>query len=253
MNSFKGFYVKKNDDVKYDIEFSLVDSSQSIPEKHKILYSEVERTKSNIIKIFERDINSLEKYFHMLLSLAQAGLSGENSTPELSLIALENLKNDILIVEGQKFKTKYIQKLGLNAFFNFILCFIFLQLLIYFNINNYNKLPLIFSGAMIGSWLSFGIRKLEITFEDLVSFEKDLMPCQIRLIFIGIISVIFGMIIDSKLINLSIANTSIDILFLKNETTVLFGILCGILDKNLAINLYQKSHSILNISEKGKS
>lgn len=253
MNLFKGFYVKKNDVAKYDIEFSLQDPSQDIPEKYKLLYSQVEKTKSNIIKIFEKDINSLEKYFDMLLSLAQAGLAGENSTPEISLIALENLKNDILIVEGQKFKTKYIEKLGLNALINFILCFICLQILNFFNINNYNKLPLIFSGAMIGSWLSFGIRKLEITFEDLVSFEKDLMPCQVRLIFIGIISVIFGMVIDSKLINLSIGNTSIDILFLKNETTVLFGILCGILDKNLAINLYQKSHSILNISEKGKS
>lgn len=252
MNSFKGFYVKKNDNSPFDIEFSLQDPSQQIPDNYKVLYSQIEKTKANLIKIFEFDLDNLEKYFEMLLSLAQAGLAGEYSTPEISLLALENLKNDILIIEGQRFKTNYIQKLGKNALINMIIGFSILQISNNFDTTNFDKFILVFNGAMIGSWISFGIRKLEINFEDLVSFEKDLMPCQIRLFFIGIISIIFAMIIDNRLINISVGNMNLYTLFFKNETTVLFGILCGILDKNLAINLYQKSHNILNISEKGK-
>lgn len=252
MEQFKGFYVEENSKTPYDIVFSLQDSSQEIPPKYQLLYSEVERTKANIIKIFESNPQNLEKYFKMLLSLAQAGLAGENSTPQISLIALENLKNDILVIEGFKFKNAYIIKLGENAFINIFISYLVFLVFNILEIPNFNKYFFIFGGSMIGSWISFGIRKLEITFEDLVNFEKDLMTYQVRLIFVGIISIIFGMIIDNELITFSIGNIGLNTLLLKTETTLLFGILCGILDKNLAINLYQKSHDILNISQKGR-
>ncbi|MGL5724291.1 hypothetical protein [Cetobacterium sp.] len=252
MEKFKGFYVQKNANDEDDIEFSVQEPSQEIPKNYNELFSEVEKLRADIIKIFEKDKIGKEKYFQMLLTLAQAGLAGENSNPDLGLIALKSLKNDILTVEGQKFKTKYMISLGKNAAINAVI-----TLVLFFAMSNFFKFStikylLVFSGAMIGSWISFGIRKLDISFKDLVNFEKDLMPCQIRLIFIGIVSVIFAMLVNNNLIDISVSNFKLSTLFLKSETTLLFGILCGILDKNLAINLYEKSHNILNISSKGE-
>lgn len=238
---YKGFLVRENDEVPYDINFSLINSKCKIPKVVEELYVDIEKTISDLKMIFKNNEEELAKNFKLVLSLAQAGLAGENGNPYLAKKALENLKNDIIITFGAKLKTKYIKNLGIGVFI--FDCFI------YYIYNNYNltNYLLVFMGALIGSWVSFCIRKLDIKFNDLVHFEKDTMPFYIRLIFIGIVSIIFAMLLKNEIITIQFGKFSLSTFFETNEKHFLFGIICGITDIKLAINLYRRSENILNV------
>lgn len=247
-NQYMGFQVRKHDTIPYDINFSL-NSSGEVPKDAFELYKEIENMTSKLKKIFKNDKEELDRNFELLLSLAQAGLVKEIGNPKSAKQALENLKFDILTVQGKKLKSEYIRELGTAVFLNtVILTFVYLI----FKNEVFSKYILVFMGAMIGSWVSFCIRKLVINFDDLVNFEKDLMPFQPRLVFIGSIALIFAMLLNNDILSISFGTLSLKTFLVTVEKNILFGILCGILDMKLATNLYEKTELILNIKE-GKS
>lgn len=255
-NNFNGFFVCKNPNNEYDIEFSLQVPDQNVPKIFKKLYRQCEELKADLIKIFEKDEDKKKKYFEMLLTLSQAGLSGENADPILGLEALENLKNEIFTVEACHFKNRYMKKQGITAvIYIIILIFIYVSIVLInsfiapdfisdFDIKNY---ILVFIGSLIGNWISFGVRKLDITFKDLVNFESDGLEHHIRLIFIGLVSVIFTMILNAKFFSISFNKIDLISLLSAKESAILLGIILGLLDNKLAVNLYSKSSAILKI------
>lgn len=243
-NKYQGFIVEKNSEISYDIKFSLQNPERTPPNIDCELYHEIEEFNSKIKKIFTNDKEELERNFNLLLSLAQAGLVGKERNPKVAKQALNNLKYDILVSQGKKMKTKYIVGLGINS-----IIIISILTLLYFFLKEKSFVIyfLVSIGAIIGSWVSFCIRKLEITFDDLVNFEKDLMPFGIRIIFIGIVSLIFAMLLKNEILSISFGEFSLKNLLLSNEKCILFGILCGIMDTKLAVNLYKKTEIILNL------
>ncbi|MFR8990442.1 MAG: hypothetical protein ACLVH9_04665 [Fusobacterium sp.] len=246
-NKYQGFMVIENPDIPYDIKFSLINPNcRYVPKESAQLYYEIEKILSDLKVIFKDNDEELKKNFKLVLSLAQGGLAGRTGNPQMAKKSLNSLKNDILTVYGQKLKTKYIYNLGKTALFFDIITYI-----LYSTIPNptFKLYLIVLMGTFIGSWISFCIRKLEIKFDDLVHFEKDLMPYFIRLIFIGIVSVIFAMIINNEIITILFSDFSLKGFFLTKEKSLLFGILCGLVDIKLATNLYKKSEKILNIKE----
>lgn len=243
-NKYGGFIVEENKEIPYDIKFSLINPKNPPSDEACKLFYEIEETNSKIKKIFENDPKELKRNFKLLLSLAEAGLVGEVGNPKIAKQALKNLKYDILVGQGKKIKTKYITEFGKSGIYRIILLMI---LFFYFKEKSYSIYFLVAVGAIIGSWVSFCTRKLEIDFEDLVNFEKDLMPFNIRITFIGLVSVIFSMLLKNEILLVSFGEFSLKDLFLSNEKSVLFGILCGILDTRLAVNLYKKTELILSL------
>ena len=115
----QGYYIVSSNskNEKYDIRCELHPerAKNEVPDEQQKLYIEVENA-NNIIKslINSEDIVK-EKYFQKLLSLAQAGLVGETAQPNLALKSLIKLKEEMILIEGQRIKNSYMRKLGLFA------------------------------------------------------------------------------------------------------------------------------------------
>lgn len=122
------FIVYRNNNEKYDIRFDMIPNSKEISEIQQKLYIEAEYL-SNIIKSLHKTKDEIkEKYFNKLLSLSQVGLVGEFPQTLLSLKSLEKLKEEIVLVEGQRIKNIYMRDLGITAL---IITIIFLYFIFY--------------------------------------------------------------------------------------------------------------------------
>lgn len=240
----KGYFlIRENPNESFDILCEINESLDGeIPEPQALLYTEVESV-SNIIKSLNNtEEESKRKYFDKLLSLAQAGLTSENAQTQTAMIALEKLKEEIIIVEGRRIKNQYMIKLGIIAVIMALILFIISLLL---------KKPIIdmfaitWIGALVGTWISYGARKFEIKLEDLSIIEKDMMEPSIRLIYIGLCTVIFEMFLIAGIVEIKIGTiTTINI---QNDimTQFLLGIICGLVESKLGINVYNKAVSVI--------
>ncbi|HFE9682872.1 TPA: hypothetical protein ACGA31_001308 [Clostridium perfringens] len=241
------FYVFKNPDAEYDIVCSKNDEAcdGKIPEEQMVVYEMSE----DIAKVIRALINSSkqkkDEYFEKLLSNTQVGLVGKNAQPEIALKGLEKLKCDMIAGESGRIKNYYMMKLGIVA-----LSLIGISAFIVFIINNMqifylNKYFFTFQGAMVGAWISFGARKVELKFEELSIIEVDLLNPILRLIFIGTCSIILYLFFSCGIISFKVGSFTSEILPTSIEAQYLLGALCGLIEYKIAINIYNKADSII--------
>jgi hypothetical protein len=132
-------------------------------------------------------------YQDKLLGIAQIGLQTP-ADPNSARQYLEELRADILLREGPRVKNNYMKKLGVAA-----AALAAVSAVVYLVLRNnpqashllhaYRNLFVLLTGTMIGTWLSFGLRRPKIEFKDLSALEEDMMEPAVRLIFTGLIAI----------------------------------------------------------------
>lgn len=243
------FVVAQNKDEKFDIKCELHPeyAKETIPIVQESLYVEIENT-NNVIKSLhntKEDVKS--KYFNKLLTLSQAGLVGETAQPSLASKSLDRLKEEMILVEGQRIKNDYMKKLGIKVVILCCIAFALYLLFSYWKITNSIAMySLCFIGALIGTWVSFGARKFSITFEQLSLIEEDMMSPWIRLFYIGICSIIFLLFLNTQIINIGVGNVSTTTIAASNEIQITIGVLCGLIESKIGINIYKRAVNIIS-------
>jgi hypothetical protein len=139
----------------------------------------------------------------------------------------------VLAQEGPRIKNTYMKRLGAWA-----LASAALATIAYLVVNNnsqfshllyvYRNLFALWTGTMIGTWLSFGIRRPNITFKDLGAPEDDMVEPVVRLIFTGLISVTIAFAFVCKMVNVDIGNLSSGDLLIHGSSALLIGLLFGV-------------------------
>ncbi|OSA97797.1 UNVERIFIED_ORG: hypothetical protein B2H98_06950 [Clostridium botulinum] len=241
------FLVSKKQGSKYDIDCARIDEycKDGIPVEQHNLYCSVEDVAKVIrsLKMTNDDIKN--EYFSKLLTLSQAGLVGKNAQPELAMDSLEKLKAEMLVNESGRIKNKYMIHLGIAGVSIIALASILSLMFYHLGISYLNKYIFIFQGAMIGTWVSFGARKVELKFEELSIIEKDRLNPLIRLIFIGISSEILFLFINSEIVTFQVGNISSGNIANSVDLQVLLGVISGLLEYKLAIDVFNKANSII--------
>jgi len=242
------FTVHKNDKEEFDIVCALNPKRNESPtEDEQILYVQVEAA-NNIIKSLKSTKNDIkQKYFDKLLSLSQVGLVGDEmgSEPNMALKSIEKLKEEILINEGQRIKGKYMVQLGIVALIISVVLILCSSLIKYLYDADLFSFVLVWISSMIGSWISFGARKFEISFEELSVIEKDQMRPAIRLIYIGLTSIIFVLFLNSGIINIELGDLRLHDMYQNNELLAVIGVICGLVESKLGISIYNRAVSIV--------
>lgn len=246
----KGYFVvSSNPDEQFDINCSLHPeyAKETVPIDQETLYVEVEST-NNVIKSLHNTEDEVKtKYFNKLLSLAQAGLIGKTAQPRLALKSLNKLKDEMILIEGRRIKNDYMKKLGIEAFIFSIITFIAYLLFQYHETTQiFSMYFLAFIGALLGTWISFGARKFNITFDQLSLLEEDMMEPAIRLIYIGVCAIVFMLFLNIQLISFGIGNVSTLTIKENCEIQLSIGVLCGLIESKIGINIYQKAVNILS-------
>lgn len=243
------FVVYENKEEQFDIKCELHPeyAKETIPAEQETLYNEVESA-NNVIKSLHNTKDDIKtKYFRKLLSLAQAGLVGETAQSNLALKSLDKLKAEMILIEGQRIKNDYMKKLGGKAAILCILAFAVYLLCQYCEIlQPFSMYSLAFIGALLGTWISFGARKFNITFEQLSLLEEDMMEPWIRLLYIGICSIVFMLFLNTQLVTISVGGISTTTIKQSQEIQLSVGVLCGLIESKIGINIYQKAVNILS-------
>lgn len=242
------FIVSTNPDEEFDIKCELHPqlAKSPIPKKQGDLYLEMESTNNIIKSLHKTQIEVKKKYFDKLLSLTQVGLVGETAQPDIALISLEKLKEEIILIEGKRIKNDYMIALG-----KIVLVFVVIlgTFCFFLNKNKQNEISMYifcFIGALVGTWISFGARKLIITFEQLSLLEEDMMTPIVRLIYIGTCSMIFMLFLNTNIINLSIGSISTSMIKHNYELQLSIGVLCGLIESKIGVNIYKKAVQIMS-------
>lgn len=251
MNMSQGcFDVELNPKNKFDIKIKVVAqfAEEGIPEDQKRLYCEIENTISILESLHETDSDTKLRYFDKLESLAKAGLMTTSAQPELALMALESLKQEVLTNEGSRIKNSYMLKLGEYAICIAISFLIIIAIIRHSNPNN----PLLkylytFIGSMPGTWISFGVRKVDLSFEELSVIENDKVNPFIRLIFIGLSAMILVLFIDVGVVSFSFGGFNTDNISHSIKDALFLGVISGLIESKLAMSIFKKANNIMDL------
>jgi hypothetical protein len=192
-----------------------------------------------------------------LLGAAQVGLMQTPPDPDASRQALESLQMEVLVREGPRVKNGYMKVLGVSATVSGALAAI-----IYLMLRNnphfsqllyaYQNLFVLWTGTMIGTWLSFGLRRPKLAFKDLGALEDDMVEPGIRLIFTGLIAIIIAFIFGSGMVNVSIGGLNSANLLAHGSSALLIGMLLGVSEQALPGMLTKRaSQFVSEIGVKG--
>lgn len=98
---------------------------------------------------------------------------------------------------------------------------------------------------MVGAWLSFGTRKVVLSFYDLIRLEDDQIEPGLRLIFTGLLTHILLLMVATGVLDITVGTFHAFGFFASASVAFLFGAICGLSEKALPTALSQRASSIL--------
>jgi hypothetical protein len=191
-----------------------------------------------------------EDYQSKLLGIAQVGLQTP-ADPAVATAALDSLELGLLALEGPRVKNGYMKVLGMWA-----IGFAFAAAVIYFMSRWFvphdwllyavRNVFVLWVGTMIGTWLSFGIRRAILTLKDLSNLESDMVEPAIRLIFTGLIAETIGLIFICAMVNVDVGGLHSADLLNHGSRALLIGILLGVSEQALPGTLTRRASQFVS-------
>lgn len=234
-----------------DIHFQQVEltEGESVPESQLELRDEVDRAQTTLRLLFSADTGRFEEYFRSLLALAQLGLVGDSANPQLASRALTSLKNEVLAREGGRVKNQYMSKLGIASLLLGVPVIAVASLLVayYPEYREITGFLYLWGSCMAGVWLSFGARKVILTFDELAILEEDRLNPAIRLVFAGLLTTVVGLIISTDAIVLELGGLKASAFTMDTKIALLVGGFCGLSEQALSTKVAQHASDFLGL------
>lgn len=169
-----------------------------------------------------RDATRFRRYYVRIFRLAQVGLEGGDPVPKTALSELKTLKDSLIEDEGFGVKTRNISKLGETALMLSLPLAIAYFVLLVAGKGDIDKMLttlridrtvlanflILWIGCFTGVCLSYGIRTTTLTLTDLISPSPDRLPPSTRLLFIGTLTMLFGLLFTSGIVELKLGSYS---------------------------------------------
>jgi hypothetical protein len=268
MSSLGAFEVKLPDPEKnkgfgwQEIVFELTRYVIPVPPTQTKLRADIETTLSTLKAIFPDKNEEIRPkrmtvpqqryaaYQAELLGIAQTGLETP-ADPQSARQWLESLQADIVLREGPRIKNSYMTMLGVAA-----AILATALAIVYFVLRNnphlsnllhaYRNLFVLLIGTAIGTWLSFGLRRLRITFKDLAALEDDMMEPAMRLVFTGLIVITIAFIFATGMVNVSVGGLNSAQLLTNGSSALLIGLLLGVSEQALPNALTRRASQFVS-------
>ncbi len=245
---FRVFRDQKNQkDIHFE-QLKLPDG-ETIPEDQLELRDQVDKALTVIRMLFEDDSVLFEEYFRPLLALSQLGLVGDTANPSLAMRALRTLKEEIVSRQGGRIKNKYMIQLGKYSLLFGLppLVFGIFARQYFSSINAISSFMFLWAGCMAGVWLSFGVRKIALSFDELHIMEKDRLNPVVRLIFAGLLTVVIGLLLTTGAIVMEMGSLSTKSFYSSTQVALLVGLLCGLSEQGLSTKVSQHAGEFLKL------
>jgi hypothetical protein len=177
----------------------------------------------------------LDEYVRKLAGIGRLGLEGPHI--ELANLALDGLRSEFVAAEAGRIKNTYVRTLGLWAGIAAVAFFLFYGLVDVGFITSgfwsgHKAFLLAAAGAAIGTWLSFSIRRVTLSFDDLAILEEDLLDPGVRVIFVIALTIAVCLLFWTGATNIEIGNLKTS--HFVGATSFLVGVFAGISERALA-------------------
>jgi hypothetical protein len=197
-----------------------------------ILHDKNDKNEEALPKTMTANQHRYAAYQIKLLGIAETGLQTP-ADPNSARQPLEALQADILLREGPRVKNRYMKRLGVAA-----AALAAVSAVAYLVLRNnpqasdllyaYRNLFVLLTGTMIGTWLSFGLRRSKIVFKDLSALEEDMMEPAVRLIFTGLIAITIAFVFATGMVNVTVGGLNSAHLLANGSSALLIGMLLGV-------------------------
>ncbi len=225
----------------------------TISDKEENFIMDIENTLTTIKSLyFTMNKGIFIKYYDQLLKLTQVGLVGENPHLDLSKKALSQLKSDIVDKESGSIKNKYLFRLGRKVIIYFFVFFIIFKFLNHsyessnLDYKTFSNFSLLLCGTFIGVWISSTISKTQLKFEDLITIDSNQLIPDLRLIFTGLISIIFGLLLFKGIISIKLSNFAFEDFYNDSITSLLLGLIMGLNERIIGSSLIKRVDTIFD-------
>jgi len=179
----------------------------------------------------------LDEYLFALASIAEVGLMTHHpSQTSFAALALSGLKDEFVAREAAGVKNDYVFRLGFWGLVVVLICAacyvatgqsgIATDTVLY----RFRNFFLVASGAAIGTWLSFSLRRVVLTFDDLALLEEDRLNPGLRVIFMVALTSVVGLLFWTGAVAVDIGGLSSDFT-VSGSRALLIGALCGIAER----------------------
>jgi len=193
-----------------------------------------------------RAIRLQDQYVRKLVGIARLGLEGPHN--QLANLALDSLRGEFVAQEAGRVKNTYVRSLGVAAG---IAASLFLGL---YGFIEADKLTAPFwtvhkpfliagAGAAIGAWLSFSIRRVDLSFNDLAVLEEDRLDPSVRIVFVVGLTITACLLFWTKAMNIEIG--SLKTANFHGSTAFLVGLFSGIAERALATAISGRATSFV--------
>jgi hypothetical protein len=154
----------------------------------------------------------------------------------LGKLALKGFRDYFVTREAGYVKNSYVFALGVwsvSALVLSLLLYLLIPILpsIRDLIGNYRNFFLLFAGVSIGTWLSFALRRVVLSFSDLAVLEEDRLKPQYRILFMIALSLVIGFFYTHA-IEITIGGFKASMG--QGSAAFLIGALCGIAERTIA-------------------
>jgi len=190
----------------------------------------------------------LDKYVRDLKGIADVGL--KDGFVDMATLALASLKAEFVSLEAPRIKNDYVWNLGRWSA-GFALLALAVSLLSFGTVPELvflKPFAIASVGAAIGTWLSFSIRRVSLSFEQLAVPEEDMLHPASRLLFVLGLTLVVMLIFYNGVMNLQIGDlntTLLDGIPGKPDgqtgkvpslpaISLLVGLFCGIAERGLS-------------------
>jgi hypothetical protein len=216
----------------------------SVPDNYSDVHVQIEHSITVLKVIFAEGNKALsdrfQEYFMQLAGIARASLGQDQVI--FGTFSLQAFHYDVMMREGSRIKNKYIIDLGLWAilFGGAAYAAYLMSESKYLNdIVRDRTFYLMLVGSMLGTWLSFSIRKPTLSFTDLAIIEQDRLKPQVRLLFVAGLTIMVALFFGTGMVSIKIGSFETDFLpkvspvpaaiaGVASMRAILIGCLCGI-------------------------
>lgn len=181
----------------------------------------------------------LEEYTGKLAGIAEIGLEGNHTN--LAKLALDEFKNEVVTREASRIKNTYVVSLGIwAALATLIFTGIWVWIVSGGITNNWwwihKSFLLAGAGAAVGTWLSFSVRRVQLSFDQLVMLEEQSLDPPLRIIFVVALTMMACLLFWTNAINIEVGLLKTNSASFQSTGSValLIGMLSGLAERALA-------------------
>jgi hypothetical protein len=194
----------------------------------------------------KNDRRSRSDYFSALKGICHVGLEhGDQSQLKLAVKSLESFREEFVANEAGTVKNKYLWRLGWRCLVMSVVAslgYVYARShpdipTVYF----YRNFFILVAGAGVGTWLSFALRRVIVTFLDLAALEEDRLDPSIRVLFITALTSIVGLLLWTRAVSLGIGEFTTTQFPNNGATALLIGLLLGVAERTMATAVQKRA------------